>query len=325
MKKSLCLALLSLSFALPHAVATGLPDRHAAEIQYEDDAASTQAPLPPGATLRRDVPYGSDPLQRMDVYIPAQAQNAPVIFMVHGGGWRRGDKASRTVVDNKMSHWVSQGYLFISVNYRMLPEADPAVQAEDVAKALATAQTLAPRWGGNPSMFLVMGHSAGAHLVALLSSDPARAYRVRAQPWLGTVALDSAAMDVPRLMQQRHLPLYDEAFGNDPTYWRSVSPLQSLTAQAMPLLAVCSSRRRESCENARLYAAAAERLGVRVSILPEDLSHREINDQLGLPGSYTSGVEQFMKSLGLPVAEAQPIAEAQHARAPLRRRFLRRE
>ncbi len=324
MKKSLCLALLALPFALPQVHAARFLDRNAAASQQENEAA-TQAPLPPGATLQRDVAYGKDPMQRMDVTIPAQARNAPVIFMVHGGGWRRGDKASRTVVDNKMAHWVAQGYIFISANYRMLPEADPATQADDVARALARAQALAAGWGGNPAAFLVMGHSAGAHLVALLSSDPTRAFRFGARPWLGTVSLDSAAMDVVRLMQERHLRLYDEAFGNDPAFWKSVSPLQALTPQAVPLLAVCSSLRRESCGNARLYAAAAERLGVRVSVLPEDLSHRQINDELGLPGAYTGAVEQFMKSLGLPVANAEAGAVAQQPRTSPRRRFLRRE
>lgn len=321
MRTSFCIVLLSLSFALPAAHAGRLMERRAADLQ-DDDSAGTVSSLPAGVTLRRDVPYGEDRLQRMDVYLPAQAKNAPVIVMVHGGGWRRGDKTMRSVVENKLARWSANGFVFISVNYRLLPQADVAQQADDVAKALATAQSQAESWGADPSAFLLMGHSAGAHLIALLSADPSRAFRLGAKPWLGTVALDSAALDVAQIMQGRHMRLYDPAFGADPAYWKSVSPFHALSSKAVPLLAVCSSRRTDSCPQARQFVSAEERLGVRASVLEEDLSHRQINEELGLPGAYTSGVEQFMRSLGLAVADnAAPLP----SRAPARRRFLRRE
>ncbi|WP_292932648.1 alpha/beta hydrolase [Noviherbaspirillum sp.] len=321
MRTSFCIALLSLSCALPAAHAGRLMERRAVELQ-DDDTSGAATRLPAGVTLRRDVPYGDDRLQRMDVYIPAQAKNAPVIVMVHGGGWRRGDKAMRSVVENKLARWTANGFIFISVNYRMLPQAEPAQQADDVAKALASAQAQAASWGADPSAFLLMGHSAGAHLVALLSADPSRAFRQGAKPWLGTVALDSAALDVVRIMQGRHMRLYDQAFGGDPSYWKSVSPFHALSSTAVPLLAVCSSRRTDSCPQARQFVSAEERLGVRASVLEQDLSHRQINEELGLPGAYTSEVEQFMHSLGLPVVAN---ATSLPARAPVRRRFLRKE
>jgi acetyl esterase/lipase len=130
----------------------------------------------------RDVAYGSDPAQRMDVYLPPDAKNAPVLLLVHGGAWRIGDKAHGRVVENKVARWVPQGFVVVSVNYRMLPGADPRVQADDVALALATAQRQAPAWGGDPAKFVLMGHSAGAHLVSLLDAQPARAQRRRRTP-----------------------------------------------------------------------------------------------------------------------------------------------
>jgi len=57
-----------------------------------------------------------------------------------------------------------------------------------------------------------MGHSAGAHLVALLTAHPAFTQAEGALPWLGTVSLDSAAFDVVAVMSGRHLALYDRAF-----------------------------------------------------------------------------------------------------------------
>ena len=262
-----------------------------------DDDASTGIALPPGVKVLRDVAYGDDSNQRMDVYLPRQAANAPVIFMVHGGGWRRGDKAMKSVVQNKVNRWVTRGFIFVSTNYRMLPNADPLVQAQDVATALAAAQSKAASWGGDPAKFILIGHSAGAHLVALLSASPAMAYQAGARPWLGTVALDSAALDVVQIMETRHMRLYDPAFGTDPAFWRKASPFHILSAGAPSLLAVCSSRRNDSCVQAQGFVDKATSLNARMRVLKENLTHKEINEQLGVQGAYTDAVEAFMTAL----------------------------
>ncbi len=263
-------------------------------------AAAGQAPLPAGVVAIRNLAYGSSGEQTLDVYRPeAAGSGRPILLMVHGGAWRIGDKDSRGVVSNKLAHWLSQGYVFVTINYRMLPELDGLEQADDVARALAFVQAHARDWGGDPSRVVLMGHSAGAHLVALLSSDPARVEAFGARPWLGTVALDSAALDLLAVMQRRHLPFYDKAFGEDPQRWRRASPLQSITSAARPLLAVCSSQRRDQpCDQAQAYAAAAAKQGVRVSVLPQDLDHAGVNRELGLPGAYTDAVDAFLRSLG---------------------------
>jgi acetyl esterase/lipase len=247
----------------------------------------------------RDVPYGADARQTMDVYLPeAPASNpAPVVFLVHGGAWRAGDKRNSHVVDNKAQRWVHKGLVLISVNNRLLPEADPLDQVRDVAKALASAQHHARAWGADPGQFVLMGHSAGAHLVGLLSASATLGPQAGAQAWLGSVLLDSAALDVPGVMHKRHLKLYDPAFGTDPEFWRAVSPVHQLHARAKPMLAVCSSRRAEACEQAQSFARQATALGVRVQVSAQDLSHGEINKNLGLEGSYTDTVEAFMMTL----------------------------
>lgn len=258
--------------------------------------------LPPGTRVIRDVAYGSDSRQRFDVYAPAQVQHAPVIFMVHGGGWRRGDKAMANVVANKIARWLPRGFIVISTNYRMRPDTAPLQQAEDVARALATAQRQAAQWGGDPRRFILIGHSAGAHLVALLSAEPALAKAQGAQPWLGTISLDGGSLDVVQTMQSRHFPLFDEAFGANPADWRAASPMQQLHGRIVPLLAVCSSQRRNSCTQAHDFVDKASSFGSRASVLEEDLSHGEINQQLGLPSDYTLAVERFMRSLDPVVA-----------------------
>ena len=256
--------------------------------------------LPPGAQVERDIAYGPAPEQKMDVYRPANAQNAPIIFMVHGGGWRRGDKDAAGVVNNKVEHWLPKGYIVISVGYRLVPDVTPIGEAQDVAKALAMAQDKARSWGGDPSRFVLMGHSAGAHLVSLLTSAPSIASNAGAGPWLGTVVLDSAAYNVVDIMQKKHFGLYDEAFGNDQQLWRDASPILRLSSAPVPMLLVCSSQRADSCAQASAFADKARSLGGRVSVYPIDMRHGEINAQLGAPGDLTVQVDNFLHSLNLP-------------------------
>ena len=97
---------------------------HRLEQQARDNEDSEHAEpvsLPSGAQVLSDVPYGKDSQQRMDIYLPQQAKGAPVIFMVHGGAWRWGDKGATAVVQHKVTRWVSEGFIFISANYRLLP------------------------------------------------------------------------------------------------------------------------------------------------------------------------------------------------------------
>src|SRR5205085_10088379 len=84
-----------------------------------DDGARADGALPPAARVERDVAYGDDPAQRLDAYLPAKAEKAPILLMVHGGGWMLGDKGNRAVVQNKVAHWLPRGYVVASANYRM--------------------------------------------------------------------------------------------------------------------------------------------------------------------------------------------------------------
>lgn len=234
-----------------------------------------------------DVPYGPHPLQRFDVYAPANAKNAPVIVMVHGGGWVIGDKASKGVAGNKRDHWVGKGYLFVSVNYRMLPGADPLEQARDVERAIDAIAEKAHLWGGDRRKLIVMGHSAGGHLVALLAARGGT-------KWRAAVFLDSGAFDVVDIMQRRHMALYDDAFGSDEDFWRRTSPYHALTKASVPMLAVCSTKRPISCANAERFIGKARSLGTSASVLKENLTHDEIDNSLGLKSVYTKAVDRFI-------------------------------
>jgi acetyl esterase/lipase len=281
--------------------AQGLRERLIAHIKEKSAEAQPVDPAQylPGAT-RTEAAYGADPAQTLEIYMPApasgaNAHNAPVIVMVHGGGWRIGDKNSKGVVDNKLKHWLPQGFVLVSVDYRMLPEAPVDVQARDVASAVAYVEAHAGDWGGDGNRLILMGHSAGAHLVTLVSSDPAKVAAAGGHSWRGTVVLDSAALDVAHVMTNKHPKLYDDAFGNDPAFWASVSPTAQLKPGAVPMMLVCSLKRPDdSCGQSRAFADHLKAIGMDAPVVPQPLTHMEVNATLGLDGNYTSTVDAFI-------------------------------
>lgn len=235
--------------------------------------------------------YGTDDKQQIDVYLPASPRNAPILVMVHGGAWKIGDKANAGSVENKLKHWLPKGFIVVSVNYRLLPDAMADEQARDVAEALKWVQAYAEDWGGSEKKIILMGHSAGAHLVALLSAKPEMVGR----PWAGTVVLDSAVLRVSDVMSKPHAGFYDEAFGTDPAAWAAVSPMDQWTPAATPMMVVCSSQRPDApCEAAMSFQAKAKAAGRPMPVLPQPLSHAAINQTLGLPGDYTAAVDAFI-------------------------------
>ena len=260
---------------------------------------STDAIAAP-ADIKRvaDVQYGQDTDQTLDVYMPTRAKNAPVIFMIHGGAWSGGDKASKAEFENKVAHWVKRGFIFISTNYRTLPKIRPIEQAKDIEAALLFAQRNISQWGGAADKFILMGHSSGAHLVSLLSSQYTAAVANGITPWLGTISLDISGYNIVKILTaSTPSAFYLEKFGDNPDYWQAASPFYALDNKIPPFLAICSLRSDTACEQATHFTQKAQRLGAYAQVLAVDLSHGEINSQLGKNSCYTSYVDDFIKTL----------------------------
>ncbi|MEY2631550.1 MAG: hypothetical protein RIR00_204 [Pseudomonadota bacterium] len=267
---------------------------------------------------RGDVAYGPEPRTRLDVYLPKtrSAGRAPIIVMVHGGGWCVGDKRSEKLTANKVARWVPAGFIFVAINYPMVSDgADALAQAGHVARALAFVQSHAESWGGDAERLLLMGHSAGAHLVSLVHADARLRQANGLRPLLGVISLDAGAIDVVRQMPRVYPFLktrYREAFGEHEAQWVAASPFHRLEPGASPWLGVCSTRRQDDpCGQAQAYAEKSRALGVPARVLPERMSHGAINDDLGLPGRYTAAVEAFMTSLDPAVASLLKAGSAQ--------------
>lgn len=130
-------------------------------------------PLTPseGYTVTRDIAYGSEPQQRLDIYLPDHPKTtpAPVLIFYYGGSWQIGDK--------DQYHWVGQtfasrGIVTVLANYSLYPPALYPSFVNDAAKAAVFVHENITQHGGDPNRMFVMGHSAGAYNAVMLASDP---------------------------------------------------------------------------------------------------------------------------------------------------------
>jgi len=255
-----------------------------------------------------DVAYGADPAQRYDVYMPRRDLGiaAPVVFMLHGGSWRAGDKRDAAVWKAKATWWTARGYGFVSTNTRLLPQTRPLDQARDLTLALSDFAKRAPGLGLDPTRLALMGHSAGAHVAGLVLSRSDMTYGGAFPVPLAGVLIDSASYDVEAVMSEpQPLAHFRNAFGTDRSYWRAVSltaQIARLPEAPIPLLLVHSTRpaRAAAATQAQLLAAAASQHGGRVEMLPLDLSHFSLNAQMGRANSYTDRTQAFLGTVGLP-------------------------
>jgi arylformamidase len=252
----------------------------------------------PGTT---EIAYGADPRQRLD-FTPAERRGAPLFIFVHGGAWAFGDKA---MAGHMAAHAHGRGYAFVSLNYRLVPDADPAEQAEDVAAAIARLVRDAARLGIDPGRIILSGHSAGAHLAALVGTDPSylAAHRLPVSLIDGVVLLDGAGYDVPAQLA-RGGPflrrLYGRAFGDDPAFQRRVSPaLQAAAPNAgrFLILHIASRPDDSGAQSARL-AEALRAAGTPAEVAAVDGTHAGIFRLFGQEGhDATARTDAFARTV----------------------------
>ena len=148
--------------------------------------------------IHRDLAYFEPKEQRrtLDVYTSTQSKNQPIVFWIHGGGWQRGDKSD---VAAKPWAFVDRGFVFVSTNYRFVPNVTVKQITEDLAKAIRWIHDHAREYGGDPKSIFVMGHSAGASLAALICTDGSylQAEGLSLTVIKGCVPVDGDAYDVP--------------------------------------------------------------------------------------------------------------------------------
>jgi arylformamidase len=258
-----------------------------------------------GGRVQKDTAYSEagGERTRLDVYAPADGNGHPVVIWIHGGAWQDGDKAH---VQAKPGAFNERGYVLVSVNYRFHPAVTYREQAGDIARAIRWVHDHSREYGGDPGRVFLMGHSAGAHLAALVGTDGR--YLERAGLTLsdlsGVILLDGAGYDIPRQIRQALLPrmkgLYTTVFTEDEATQEDASPVTHVARDKgiPPFLILHVASRRDSKAQSDGLAARLRGAGVVATVVPaEGKTHATINRELGQPhDAPTEAVFQFLEA-----------------------------
>jgi acetyl esterase/lipase len=178
LSRTAALALLTLIYLLPFNAGARPPrettsnkeDPAAKEDSKKtEDKKSAQFSVEVISDVRYRTDRDADPEKhKLDLYLPKGQKDFPVLFFVHGGEWRKGYKEEYKMLGELFA---GQGIGTVVINYRLSPQIQHPAQIQDVARAFAWTCQHIGEYGGKRDQIVVMGHSAGAHLVALLATD----------------------------------------------------------------------------------------------------------------------------------------------------------
>jgi acetyl esterase/lipase len=179
------------------------------------------------------------PLLSLDIHTPQTGKDFPVIIFIHGGGWQIGDKTSIAHL-NKRNFFVNRGFIFVSVNYRLAPNDFYPTYPQDVAQAIAFVFDWIAKFKGDSNKIFIMGHSAGAHLAALVATDESylSIYGHQPKEIKGVILLDGAGYDIPAAIDFQSqndntaaVAMFHTAFGNSENIWFDASPINHINQQ----------------------------------------------------------------------------------------------
>jgi acetyl esterase/lipase len=263
--------------------------------------ASTQAATRPAQTpvlaantvLSADVPYGGPDakLDVVDVYAPREVKGAPVVVFIHGGEWSRGDKHD---VSSKPKYFNEHGIVFVAANYRLSPAAVHPAQVDDVAAAIGWVHRHIAEYGGDPEKVVIVGHSAGCHLVTYVSLNPEPLAKVGLTPreaMKGTVAWSGGMYDLVDRYKAggMYKPFIEATFGADEQGQRGGSPLSyTKNAGKAPPFLVASVDDEKSASSRAAAARMVEAIngagGKATAVTLKGKTHFTANHELGAAG-----------------------------------------
>ena len=243
-----------------------------------------------------NVPYGDQERHKLDIYAPAGAKNLPVVFWIHGGGWQAGDKTS---VQLKPEAFVAKGFVFVSTNYRLLPQVEMLTIFQDVAKSLGWVHENIAKHGGDPTRIIVGGHSAGAQLAALICVDD-RYLKVEGVPFSvlkGCFPVDGDTYDVPAMIETAETRLrvhgfpmpkqgHRVKFGTTPERHRDYSVVTHVAKGKgiPPFFILHVADHPDTTMQARRLDVALKEAGIPSKLFgARETNHSKVNENIGLP------------------------------------------
>lgn len=263
--------------------------------------------------VAKDVPYVENGHERhvLDVYAPSGAKSLPVVLWIHGGGWVKGDKSD---VALKPEWFMEKGFVFVSTNYRLLPDVDMDTLVRDVAKAFGWVSRHIADHGGDAKRVLVGGHSAGAQLAALLCTDERylKAEGVGLDSLIGCVPVDGDTYDIPAIIEvaetrcRTHnlpMPTYGHRlkFGNDPAKHRDFSAVTHVAKGKgiPPFLILHVATHPDTSAQAKHFGNVLKEADVPVTVFgARNTDHSKLNNRLGEPDDpATEQLDAFVKTV----------------------------
>ena len=266
--------------------------------------------------MKRSIPYVDNGHARhvLDIYSPAGAKNLPVVFWIHGGGWQTGDKAN---VQEKPAWFTKKGFVFVSINHRLLPDVEMEALVRDVAKAFGWMHKYIAEHGGDPNRVLVGGHSSGAQLATLICTDDRylKAEGVSFASLIGCVPVDGDTYDIPAIIETAEtrlrvhgmpMPKYGHRlkFGNDPAKHVDFSAMTHVAKgkSIPPFLIVHVADHPDNSIQAKRLEAALKTAEIPVTIFGgKETNHSKINALIGTEGDLTTkAMEDFLAKIPKP-------------------------
>jgi acetyl esterase/lipase len=178
----------------------------------------------------KDIPYvdgdAADPKQKLDLYLPKGQKDFPVLFFVHGGSWKSGDRKLYAPLGNILAR---NGIGTVIISYRLSPQVQHPGHIQDVSRAFAWTCANIAKHGGRTDQVFVCGHSAGGHLVALLATDEKylKAEKRSLSDIKGTIAISGVYTITPG-------PIFEGAFGKDEDAVKNASPILHVKEKLCP-------------------------------------------------------------------------------------------
>lgn len=245
-----------------------------------------------------DIPYVVNGHERqvLDIYIPEKPTEKPlpVVFWIHGGGWQVGDKSQ---VGSKPKAMTERGFVFVSTNYRLLPEVEMAELTRDIATSVGWVHKHIAQYGGDPNQIVVGGHSAGAQLAALICTDDRylKEQGVSFAALKGCIPVDGDTYDIPKIIMTaelrqmiygRPLPTFGhrQKFGNDPGKHVDFSTVTHIAGnkEIPPFLILYFPGNPNTRAQAQLLGESLEAFDIPVTLYGKrDSNHSRLNHDLG--------------------------------------------
>ncbi len=256
----------------------------------------------------KDISYHHTPVstqQILDIYVPDGVDNfarLPVHIFVHGGAWTKGDKKLKRP---DIQAYTDRGVILVSLNYRLGPKHKYPDNVKDIVQASAWIRKNIRAYSGNPNRLVLSGHSAGAHLAALVGvGTPDVPAAPSGQIYKAIFSVDTASYDLTQKSEGKLSRWVNRqkrsVFGRNPAALRRASPLHQIERRARysPMHLYVTASRPDAVQHTQNFQQALRGAGqpAHSHVMNATLSHADMRDEIFNPNSVI--FKSVMRSLG---------------------------